>query len=974
MNYKLKNTLMALALSAMLPIHANPIDKAEARIVAQEFVGISDTSTDNVSQAPYYVFSRGEGRGFVIVSGDDSTTPILGYTDQGDFDYDSLPEGLKSMLDAWAAKIGKLWQSQNEEVNGAKQTVRRNVRARLDAARKGVDSFKSGWTDVAPLIQTRWNQGYPYNIFSPKRSDNGQKTLSGCEATAAAQVVYYFRRDNPSELLYSTPTYSEGWFNAPVTYSLPKGTPVRYDLMRLSGTGTAAQDTAVAVLMYALGTCAHLGYGYQDGTATAGDTDKMGAAMESQFNLSNTYCGKWNYTQMGWEKLVYSNLSTGRPMLYSGANDDGGHAVVLDGYQASTGLYHFNFGWGGSGDGWYTVDDETGMNGFNSGQAMLSRTTPKKANLKGELVRMESLYMKVDNKIKAVIHNNGTLALNSLKLYCGTSNSMLSNGEREPLADVNLPSGKSAEVEWTYSPNRQANVYVFLCDVNNNLLDSMKLSVVPTIADLHLNSIKAETNSEMETLDDMAFQVVNNTDVNVLADFQNRENGSFCQPTMQCRLYAYDTEAKTWTSCGSKTITDVTFDVGEHKTVTFAFDGLTPNSFYKAEMNKSVRAGKTSEIVYESNDSIALFKVLEPDLEVAFEGRKGIVTGSWNNDIFNQKKGGAEVCVYDFTAVKGMNAQPVAANPNALFMVASPIPGTKNTIAEGVCDNLELTSEADFMPVEAFKARKATFVVERAKVGEWVDVVVPFAASASRGMLVRQMTALDGTALVVEQKRNVDAMSMVLCMVDHPEHNVFTGENIDIANQTETSVADGQLVGSTVAFEVGKDMMAFQIYNSRPYYRATDEGTPLPPFATLMTITKRTGVRAFDTKLGDDRDYTALAETIAEAYDLMQKDPDSEGLPLLVDAVTKAEDAFSLATEATAADIPTETIALKKAIEDFRNGVTAGIATVSTDPFQGENAEPERGLYNLQGQRLQSPERGIVIVKQGNRVRKIMVK
>lgn len=968
---RLKNTLVAMAFAVSMPLYANPVNKAEARVVAQAFVGIDDASTDDVPLAPYYIFSRGEGHGFVIVSGDDTTAPILGYTDQGDFDFSTLPDGLKSMLNTWAKKIGMLQQSQSKEVNGMAPTVRRNVRARLDAARKGVDAFKSGWKDVAPLIQTHWDQGHPYNIFSPKRADNGQKTLTGCEATAAAQVVYYFRRDNPKELLYSTPTYSEGWFNAPVTYSLPKGTPVRYDLMRLSGSGTAAQDTAVAVLMYALGTCAHLGYGYQDGTATAGDTDKMGAAMDSQFNLSNDYCGKWNYSQTGWETLVYNNLTSGRPMLYSGANDDGGHAVVLDGYQASTGLYHFNFGWGGAGDGWYTVDDETGMNGFKTGQAMLSRTTPKKANLKGELMHMGSLYMKVDNRIKAVVHNNGTLACNSVKLYCGTSSSMLSNSEHEPLASVSIPSGKSAELEWTYSPNRQANVYVFLCDTRNNLLDSMKLSVVPTIADLHLKSMKAEANSEVETVDDMAFQVVNNTSVNILADFQNFEGGSFCQPTMQCRLFSYDAETKNWMSCGLNTVTDVTFDVGERKTVSFSFDKLTPNTFYKAEMNKTVRAGKTSEITYEGTDTIALFKVLEPDLEVAIDGRKAVVTGSWNKDVFNQKKGGAEVCIYDFTATKGMNTQPVAVNPNALFIVAAPIPGTTNTIAEGICDNLVLTSEADFIPMEAFKARKATFTVERAKVGQWVDALVPFAAAASQGMLVRQMTGLDGTALVVEQKRNVDAMSMVLCMIDHPEHNVFTGDNVDISALTETSVADGQLVGSTTAFEVGANMMAFQIYNSRPYYRPTDEGTALPPFATLMTITKRSGVRAFDTKLGDDRDYTALAETIAEAYDLMEKNPNEEGLPLLADAVKKAEIVFSMATEATVADVPAAIIDLEKAIDDFRNGVTAAISPLSLSPSQqGSSIE----YYNLHGQRLQSPEPGIVIVKQGNQVRKMLVK
>lgn len=966
---KLKNTLLALALSATLPIQANPIDKAQARIVAQEFVGIDDASSDDVPQAAYYVFSRGEGRGFVIVSGDDATAPIIGYTDQGDFHYDLLPTPLRLMLDEWAEKCATLGKD-----GGTTGTddARRQARARLSKARRGVDAFKANWKDVAPLVQTHWNQGYPYNIFSPKRADNGQQTLTGCEATAAAQVVYYFRRDNPTELLYSTPTYSEGWFNAPVTYSLPKGTPVRYDLMRLSGSGTAAQDTAVAVLMYALGTCAHLGYGYQDGTATAGDTDKMGAAMDSQFNLKNDYCGKWNYTQSGWELLVYNNLSSGRPMLYSGANDDGGHAVVLDGYQASNGLYHFNFGWGGAGDGWYTVDDETGMNGYKSGQAMLSRVTPKTPNLKAELTHLESLYMKVDNKIKATIRNNGTLACTALNLYCGTSSKMESNTKQTPLASVSIPSGKTGEVEWTYSPSRQGNVYVFLTDENDHLLDSMKLAVVPTIADLRLNAIGVDASSEVEEVDDMQFHVVNNTTVNVVVDFLNGEQGSVCQPTMQCKLLVYNPETKEWTANTSKALSDVAFEVGERKTVTFTFNDLRPQRYYRAEMTKSVRAGRTSEITYATNDTTVLFKVLEPDLDVAIDGHKAVVTGSWNNEIFNQKKGGAEVCLYDFTATKGLNAQPVAANPNALFVVDTALPGTANTIAEGVCDSLVLSSEADFRPASDFKARKAVFVVERAKVGEWVDVMLPFAASALRGMVVRQLTALDGSAFVVEQKREVDARSMVLCMVDNAANNVFTGEDVQIAAQTDASMADGQLVAATVAATVGQGMMAFEMYNNRPYYRPTDEGTPLQPFATLMTITRRSGVRAFDTSLGDDRDYTTLAQTIDEAYGLLAQRPSDEGADLLAEALAKAEDAFTNASEATAGTLGAEATALAKAIDDFKRGVSAAIAPISMDGA-GQSASVIE-YYNLHGQRLQTPERGIVIVKQGNRVRKMMVK
>ena len=65
---RLKNTLVAMAFAISMPLYANPINKAEARVVAQAFVGIDDASTDDVPLAPYYIFSRGEGHGFVIVS------------------------------------------------------------------------------------------------------------------------------------------------------------------------------------------------------------------------------------------------------------------------------------------------------------------------------------------------------------------------------------------------------------------------------------------------------------------------------------------------------------------------------------------------------------------------------------------------------------------------------------------------------------------------------------------------------------------------------------------------------------------------------------------------------------------------------------------------------------------------------------------------------------------------------------------
>ena len=112
-------------------------------------------------------------------------------------------------------------------------------------------------------------------------------------------------------------------------------------------------------------------------------------------------------------------------MLYGGthydeANNASGHAVVLDGYQAHSGLYHFNFGWGGQGDGWYTVDDETGMNGFNKDQRGCLNFRPTRPNVEAKLDNVK-LYQNAESNIKVKFINHGTIPYaQGVKLFANT--------------------------------------------------------------------------------------------------------------------------------------------------------------------------------------------------------------------------------------------------------------------------------------------------------------------------------------------------------------------------------------------------------------------------------------------------------------------------------------------------------------------------------------------------------------------------
>ena len=159
----------------------------------------------------YYVFTTGDNEGFVIVSAQEETSvPLLGISEQGGWVEDEMPPTLLVWLD-------KIDRQPLMHVSTRSQT------------RAG-----EGKEDIPILLTTHWHQQAPYNDLTPYIEDGHVKTAAGCVAVAAAQIVYYWRKDNPSETSYDTPVYPYG--KAPVTYSIPAGTPMEWELMHDSYT------------------------------------------------------------------------------------------------------------------------------------------------------------------------------------------------------------------------------------------------------------------------------------------------------------------------------------------------------------------------------------------------------------------------------------------------------------------------------------------------------------------------------------------------------------------------------------------------------------------------------------------------------------------------------------------------------------------------------------------------------------------
>ncbi|MBO4820363.1 MAG: C10 family peptidase [Prevotella sp.] len=303
--------------------------KPNLSLVRQERQGAP--SNQATKEACYYVFNQGDGQGFVIVSGDDAAYDILGYSDEGRFDQTDVPKNLQALLDDYANDIA--W---------ARANVASTDYAPANAPSDTNDALKV----VAPLLTCHWAQKSPYNHQCFTTS--GAQSVTGCVATALAQVMYYYKwpRTSTTEI----PAYS--------TYSaLPSVTfdwASMLDSYNESSSTSNPSNKAVSTLMVYCGHAVQMKY--YSGVATAA-TASIPNALCNYFGYDNlaTMVKRDKYDINGWFALVYEELAAGRPVIYSASSSNMSHAFVCDGFDGQ-GLFHINWGWGGLSDGYFRLE------------------------------------------------------------------------------------------------------------------------------------------------------------------------------------------------------------------------------------------------------------------------------------------------------------------------------------------------------------------------------------------------------------------------------------------------------------------------------------------------------------------------------------------------------------------------------------------------------------------------------------------
>ncbi len=286
--------------------------------------------SDKTNNAPYYAFNLEQG--YVIVSGDDEMTELVGYAENGFFDAENVPPQMQLWLDGYAEYVAA-------------------VQSGKAKARKILLS-DSPSVVVEPLVTTKWNQDAPFNNFAPEYTDdnnNTQRCATGCAATAMAQIMKFHNWPEQGVGHYSYEHQSFGIISSNFSEHIYDWTNMidRYN----NGEYSNVQADAVALLMKDCGVSLNMNYGPVSGASIYSYTP----AFKNYFRYSSRTVNRSGCETAEFTKIITDELQEGRPIIYCGTGEDGGHAFVVDGYDTNYFL-HVNWGWGGYSDGYFDMN------------------------------------------------------------------------------------------------------------------------------------------------------------------------------------------------------------------------------------------------------------------------------------------------------------------------------------------------------------------------------------------------------------------------------------------------------------------------------------------------------------------------------------------------------------------------------------------------------------------------------------------
>ncbi|MFZ4707881.1 MAG: C10 family peptidase [Bacteroidales bacterium] len=387
--------LVFLVLGINLGLLADPVSPEKALTIANNFYQqvandksltgfkFSIVNTEKMTVIPalngskaeetvlFYIFNVNESDGFVIVTADDDVIPILGYSLSGSYNEGNQPPALKKLLENYKEQIQYVILNDLKADAEIEGKWNRLEKGELLNPNKEVKS-------VNPLLTTTWNQSPYYNALCPFDYNSSQWTLTGCVATAMAQIMKYWNYPTTGTGIheYDDPVYGTQTANFAAT---------NYNWSAMPNNVTSAND-AVATLMYHCGGSVEMRYGVNVSLAYL--IDNNGQSPFCAENALKTYFGynpsmiqgllRSDYSNTDWINLLKNDLNNGQPILYAGfSSQSGGHAFVCDGYDNND-FFHLNWGWGGvfQDDFWSLDALNPAGHDYSSGQQALIGIQP----------------------------------------------------------------------------------------------------------------------------------------------------------------------------------------------------------------------------------------------------------------------------------------------------------------------------------------------------------------------------------------------------------------------------------------------------------------------------------------------------------------------------------------------------------------------------------------------------------------------
>ena len=350
-----KFSFLLMCLFSSMMMQAGEITEAQALQKAQQILKgrllVKERARTRGAEATspaYYVFNAEANGGFAIIASNDQMPEVLGYAEQGHLNLAQVPDNVKWLLDYY-------------------EGIAKSLKKSSAPGRRAGTRSASERTELVPLLNTKWNQNGIYQERCPDIS--GTKTLTGCVATAMAQVVNFFQW--PLNSVREAVGYTSNKDDAEKKIDLPSLPARKFNWFNMT-------NDDIAWLMRYCGQSVLMDYKTDESTSSP---SSIPGALISVFNFSKgiDLVDRKEFTDEEWEQALYHEIELGRPVIYSGFKNKKGHTFVLHGYK--NGQFYINWGWGGDLDGYFALTSLTpGGNDFTEDQNAVVGIQPASNN------------------------------------------------------------------------------------------------------------------------------------------------------------------------------------------------------------------------------------------------------------------------------------------------------------------------------------------------------------------------------------------------------------------------------------------------------------------------------------------------------------------------------------------------------------------------------------------------------------------